>query len=519
MSEHDLGALRRAAIASGDPAAVCRWRLAASRAGEELWPVPGDLVMLEAGAVVRVVRVDEMAGGPPRVVALAEAPLALPAAGWRVVGPHRPAVLLSEEELARRLQEDLPDAAGPRGVETLLELARRGAREAVDVALDLLPRLDDAREDVEPLRAALSALLRGRPPGEVEVALLRRPREARDALELPALAASAPDPAAARDVLDRLAALPPADAARAARRAGRWLVGAGGPAFATAEARAEVARLAREHPDLGVRRALFAHAAAPLVPEALAAAALGSADPAVRAAAARVLLRRGAGAPVWARVAAEGDLGVLAVALEEAPGAPPAAAIERALACAADRADGADLERVALARVAELDASEALPLLAPWLDGGRGRGLAEAALTAGLLGETGAPAAEALLDRARADEALQPVVLEALARLAPGLADAALDAWGADLLRAGPWAEEAALTAGLLLGRGVEPGELLGRLALAPPRGLLRRARLLDAAAAATTAADRALGARLTRGLPPSPPARFRALLRAPAGA
>lgn len=519
MSEHDLGALRRAAIAGGDPAAVFRWRVAAARAGEASWPAPGDLVMLEAGALVRALRVDEAADGPPRVVALDAAGAAAPLpSGWRVVAPHRPAVLLSDEELRRRLQEDLPHAAAPRAVETLLELARRGPREAVDVALDLLPRLDGSGDDdLEPLRGALSALLRCRPPGEVEVALLRRPRDAREALELPGLAGSAADPAEARDVLDRLAALPPAEAARAARVAGRWLVGAGGPAFASAEARARVAQLAREHPDLGARRALFVHAAAALVAEELAAAALGSADAAVRAAAARALLRRGAAGPVWAHLEAEAAPAVLLAALDEAPGAPPAAVLARALARAADEDDPA-LERAALARAAELDAAAALPLLAPWLDGARARGRADAALAAGLLGEEAAPAAEALLERARADEALQPVVLEALARVAPDLGGEALDAWGADLLRGGLWAEEAALTAGLLLGR-VEPGELLGRLALAPPRGLARRARLLDAAAAAATATDRALAARLTRGLPPTPPARFRGLLRAPAGA
>lgn len=521
----DLPTLLRAAThgadgQGGDARAVYRWRVAAVRAGLDLWPVPGDLVVLGAdGQQGRVVEVEETAAGPPRVIALAADGVAARGGAWRVVGPHRPAVLLGEEELRRRLAEDVAHPTGPRAHETLVELARRGPREAVDVALDLVPRLDDEeRGRRDDLRQALSALLRSRPPGEVEVALLRRPREGRELLELPALAASAPDPAAASDVLERLQALPPADAALVVRRAGRWLTGTGGPGFVSGEVRERVARLAREHPDLGVRRALFVHAAAPLIAEGLVEAALRSVDASVRAAAAAELLRRGHAAPVWARAADEDDPSVLLALLarsEQVGAAPPRDVLERALALAAGARDAlaAALEAAALKRTPELEAGAAVDLLAPFVQGDGGRSVAEAVLAAGLCGHGAAELAPALLDRARADEALQPVVLEALARLDPSLAEGALDAWGADLLRAGPWAEEAALTAGLLLHRGVDPAELLGRLSIDPPQGLARRARLLDVAAAPPPR-DRALAARLVRALPPARPARFREVAR-----
>lgn len=522
MSDPDTLALLRAAVhgadgQGGDLRAVYRWRVAAVRAGVDLWPVPGDLVALDAaspaeGRQGRVLEVDLRAAGPPQVIALADDGVAGRGGAWRVVGPHRPAVLLGEEELRRRLAEDRAHPAGARAIETLLELARRGPREAVDVALDLIPHLDDAGDE---LRQALSALLRSRPPGEVEVALLRRPRDGRELLELPALAASAPDAAAARDVLDDLEGLPAAAAARVVRRAGRWLAGAGGPGFVAGEVRERLAALSREHPDLGVRRALFVHAAAPLTPLPLVEAALASVDAAVRAAAMTELLRRDQPGPVWERARAEAEASVLLAALtrsEQAGVTPPLEVLERALACA--RAPGAvaqGLERAALRRAAELSAAEVGDLLAPWLDGRRPGAQAEAVLAAGLARREPDPdLAGALLERARERDGLQPVVLEALARLDPALAEDALDAWGADLLRAGPWAEEAALLAGLLLGRGVDPAELLARLAIDPPRDLARRARLLDAAAFAGPY-ERALAARLVRALPPARPARFRA--------
>ncbi len=532
MIDPDLPTLQRAAVhgtdgQGGDARAVYRWRVAAVRAGLDLWPVAGDLVVLGDGRQGRVLAAEETAAGPPRVVALADDGVAARGGAWRVVGPHRPAVLLGEDELRARLAEDLAHPTWARAHETLLELARRGPRHAVDVALDLIPRLDDDERSTYPgddLRQALSALLRSRPPGEVEVALLRRPREERELIELPALAASAPDAAAARDVLDRLEALPPAAAALVVRRAGRWLTGTGGPGFLGGEVRTRVATLAREHADLEVRRALFAYAAAPLIPEELVEAALRSAAPGVRAAAGVELLRRKRPEPVWARAAEEDDAPTLLAivarsARSDQEGAtPPRDVLERALAVALDDPQGAAsavLEAAALERAAELD--DGVELLAGYLAGRPARSVAEAALSLGLCGP--GPAADlagSLLERARDDDALQPVVLEALARLDPPLAEEALDAWGADLLRAGPWAEEAALTAGLLLGRGVDPGELLARLSLDPPHGLSRRARLLDVAAAAQPH-HRALAARLVRALPPGRPARFRQIAGEPA--
>lgn len=520
MIDPDLPTLQRAAVhgadgQGGDARAVYRWRVAAVRAGLDLWPVAGDLVALADGRQGRVLDVQETAAGPPRVVAVADDGVAARGGAWRVVTPHRPAVLLGEEELRRRLAEDLADPAGARSHETLLELARRGMREAVDVALDLVPRLDDEERTPgrrDDLRQALSALLRSRPPGEVEVALLRRPREGRELLELPALAATAPDEAAARDVLDRLEALPPAQAAVVVARAGRWLVGAGGPGFMIGAHRERVAALSREHPDLGVRRALFVHAAAPLIPEGLVEAALKSAAPAVRAAAGAELLRRRRAEPVWARAAEEDAAETLLALLarsEQAGVTPPRAVLERALAVAAREAGevARALEAAAIGRIPEVEGG--VELLAPFLDPGRGRSIADAVLAAGLCGGPAAELAPRLLELAREDEGLQPVVLEALTRLDPSLAEGALDAWGADLLRAGPWAEEAALTAGLLLGRGVDPGELLARLSIDPPRDLARRARLLDVAAVAPPQ-HRALAARLVRGLPPVRPRRYR---------
>jgi hypothetical protein len=528
--ELDLETLRRAAVqgadgGASDPRAVYRWRVAAVRAGFDLWPQPGDGVVVDGGAAVladgRVLAVEESAAGPARVRALLSSGAVVePLPGtWRVVGPHRPAVLLGEEELRRRLEEDLPHAGEERGVETLLEVARRGWREAVEVALDLIPQLDQG--ELDPLRAALSALLRCRPPGEVEVALLRRPREQRDLLELPALAASAPDADAAKDVLDRLEALPPATAARVVGRARRWLVGAGGPGFVAALLRERVGALSREHPDLHARRALFVHAAAPLTREDLVAAALASADPTVRAASAAELLRRGVTAPVWARARREDDLGVLSTILarsEQAGAAPPHDVLQHVLERASAPGEpAAALERLALRRLPELeDVAAARELVRPWLDGRRSGSTADALWAAGLTG--GDDAAELVLERARESDALQAVALEALARLGGPLAEDALDAWGAALLRGSPCHEEVALTAGLLLGRGVDVLDLLSHFAVDPPRGPLRRARLLDVTTVGARggAAERAFAQRLLRGAPPARQQRFRAQEGAP---
>jgi hypothetical protein len=506
VTEPDLLTLRRAAVlAAGDPRAVYRWRVAAAFAGLDLLPRPGDEVTLADGRRGRVLHVLEEAAGS-FVSMLVEGGGTFDPS-WRVTGPHRPALLLGEEELRRRLHDDegplRGSGADERACETLHELARRAPREAVDVALDALPLLD--RDPQGPLRGALAALLRCRPPGEVEVALLRRPRDdAWEALELTALAGSAPDEATALDTLERLLASP--RAVDLARRAGRWLVGAGGPGFVAAAVRERVGAAAREHPSLEVRRALFVHAAAPLQPDALVEAALASADATVRAAAAAELLRRGAPGPVWARAADEEDPAPLLAALERSEATPPLPVLRAALERARE-GDAADpgrhaLEREALRRVPELDdAAAALDLLRPWLDGELdpvlARGVADALWAAGLVG---APeAADAVLERARELERLAPVALEALVRLGGPLAETALDAWGADLLRAGAWGEEVALLAGLLLGRPVDLQDLAARFVLDPPRGPVRAARAHDVAAALARAGDREGQARLLR--------------------
>ena len=75
-ADPDLETLRRAAVqvaegGAADPRAVYRWRVAAVRAGFDLWPLPGDGAVVDGGGANltdgRVLAVEESASGPARV--------------------------------------------------------------------------------------------------------------------------------------------------------------------------------------------------------------------------------------------------------------------------------------------------------------------------------------------------------------------------------------------------------------------------------------------------------------------
>ncbi|RMG06939.1 MAG: hypothetical protein D6731_24755 [Planctomycetota bacterium] len=515
MMDAELLRQRRAAeVAFDDPKPLYRFRVAALLAGEPLRCVPGDRVQVgdEEGRVLRV----EESFEHPELVSVRffsdERIERVDPSALKIVAPHRPGVLLGEDELAARLEEELQDAAEPRGLETLAEAARRRVKDAIPLVVPLFEQVETASGDA--LRRALTQVLRSRPHGEVEVAFRHlevHPAD-EDLLELPVLCATATDADHAKEVLDRLEALPPEIAVRVIRRAGKGLIGAGGPAFASAAARERVASLAREHPSREVRIALFVAAAAALVQEEELLAALGSDTPSVRGAALAELTRRGRGDAALAHLAHEADAGNVARVLAEAPGPVPLAQLARLL----ERAGGEAPELLVptLLRLAEHSGEEAGELLAPWIRDGRGEGLGAALWCAGLLS---APSVGAEVLARLCDGSLGPaargLAVEALARLGHEAAAGACDAWGSEFLAQGTWGEELVDSLGLLLGQRVDAGELLGRYLVADPSGPARRARALDAAAALLDAGEvgaASFAKRLCRARPSL--ARFRAL-------
>jgi len=514
----ELIRLRRGAAQSQDPKAHYRFRVDALRAGFPVRCQPGDRVRVGDGEA-RVVGVSETAG-PPRVVVRAgdgaeqvldEEP--------KIAKPHRPAVLLGEAELIKRFEADLDRPGSARLAETAAEVARRGMKEGIPVGLRLLARLD--APPAPALHQSLTALFKSRPPGEVEVDL-RHADASGPRVELPALAASVTDVGEAREVLDRLEALEPADAKHVVEVCGRWLVGLGGPGFVDADVRGRVAALARTHPDADVRRALFVNAAKALVEESLLEGALGSEDAVVREAAAAELLRRGKADPVWAHLRQEAGVDVTLAILrlaDDAPGVAPVDLLARwlELADATEGPAGEELRERALLRAAECrDREPALALLEPWVAGEKEPGLGAAVWAAGLLGtkETGDRLLRLVYARAAALDAkiVTALALEALARLEHPRALEALDAWGVDVLKAGTWAEEIVDTVGLVLRQPQDAQDLLNRFVLDPPKHPARRARPLEIARALLAQDQTNVALRVARDYLPSRLERFEAL-------
>lgn len=482
MNDPELLRQRKAAEAEpSDPRPHYRYRVLALKAGAPLRPIPGDQVALDdeddEGLVVRV---REISGGPEEVsVRLGSVTHKVGCDSLKIVSPHRPAVLLGEEELAKRLEEDRADPHDPRAIETLEEVARRRLKEGVPAALDLFAAVEEGPD--ERLRRALTQICRSRPIGELEVELLHRKLSGspRDLASIPLLAAAVSEVDAARELLDRLEGMPYPEAARVAVRCGRNLVGAGGPGFVDAELRERVATLSREHPDHGVRVALFLHAVPVLQSdEILIEKALMSTMGEVRARAISELLRRGRREVALEHLLSDADPLVLRTGALELPGPFPSALLRRCLELG--REDAA-LEEAALLRLPELG-TEGLTELAPWLEAGRKVNLEAAVWAAGLIPAAGQ--GPALLQLLKSIERLDHValVVEALARLAHETAAPALDAWGVALIDAGPWGEEIVDQCGLLLGRRVDGRELMGRYVVHPPQHPIRQARALEAA-------------------------------------
>jgi hypothetical protein len=477
---------RVAEAAPDDPKPLYRYRVLAIKAGADVVPCAGDHVQLldeQADEDALVIRVRELAAGPQEVsVRQGDKVLTLGSDALRIVSPHRPAVLLGVDELARRLAEDRRDPHGARALETLTEVARRNLKEGIPCAIDLFAHVGEGPD--EALRKALTQVCRSRPFGEIEVELRhRKPNpEDRDLLELPLLAAAATDESTARDVLDRLETMGD-DAAEAAVRCGRNLVGAGGPAFVDADLRARVATLSREHGDSGLRVALFLHAVTVLqTEEVLVEKALRSSRASVRARACEELIRRKRMEPMWEHVAQEEDTLVLGAVLAAIPAPAPLSFVARALK--AGLQDPA-LEQAALLRLPEGDHSgEGVELLAPWLKKTRKTNLDAALWCAGMLGDQSA--VPGLLKRLGKLAELERIGIatEALIRLGHESGAPALDAWGVELLESGAWGEELVDTCGVMLGRRVDSRELLGRYVVAPPVHRARRSRALEAAQA-----------------------------------
>lgn len=525
MIHPDLVRLRLGLGLSPDPKALYRYRVDALRLGQRLYPVPGDLVRCEAGDG-RVVAVEEAVAGPlTTTLQLDEGELVeLPSTAVRIAAPHRPAMLLGEDELHKRAEEDADQPEARRALETLEELARREEKEGVNLALRILGELQGPPSDE--LRRALKSLLRSRATAEVEVALRKLDLEGGPLarVELPALLASATDEQIASDTLDRLEDQEPADAVHVVEVAGRWLVGAGGPAFANPDLRERVSAMAREHGDKAVRVALFVQAARALQSDDLLEAALQSDNEDVQAAAANELLRRGRTAPVWSYLEGEKRPSVLLDLLgaaDRTEAVPPLELLRKWLSLAGKRQDASSvqLRQAVFFRLPELtDRAGALETLEPWLSGEREDHLHEAIWAAGLLG--GEDLGERILALAHKSESLplQALALEAMIRLGYEQAGPALDAWGVPILKDGPWGEEVVDVCGLALGRRLDPNELIQRFAIDPPQGAVRRARLLDVALALHARGDESPALRICRDLLPVRWTRYRELVQATQG-
>lgn len=486
MNDPELLRQRRAAGADpSDPRPLYRYRVMVRKAGAPLRPVPGDQVALDdEDEEGRVVRVREVSGGPQEVtVRIGERVVKVQNDALKIVSPHRPAVLLGEDELAKRLEEDVVDPHDPRALETLGEVARRRLKAGIPAAVDLLSAVAAPEEgpDVVLLKL-LTQICRGRPFGEIEVELLHRKlaHDQRDLVAIPALAAAAPDAEAARELLDRFEAMEDHEQARQVVLAcGRNLVGAGGPGFVDAELRERVSTMSREHPDHGVRVALFLHAVPVLQTESvLMEKALPSTRGDVRGCAVAELMRRGKQAAVLAHAADEEDPIALRSVVKVLPAPLPA---ELALRCLKAGRDDAVLEEAALLRLPEIGEA-AVAALAPWLKKSRKTNIEAAVWAAGHLPKeaVGTDLLKLMKKFGRLD--LIALAIEALARMGHEAAAPALDAWGVELIEAGCWGEELVDVCGLLLRRRVDAAELLGRFVVDPPQHPIRASRALEVA-------------------------------------
>lgn len=486
MNDPELLRQRRAAGADpSDPRPLYRYRVMVLKAGAPLRPIPGDQVALDdEDEEGRVVRVREVSGGPQEVsVRIGERVVKVQNDALKIVSPHRPAVLLGEDELAKRLAEDVHDPHDPRALETLGEVARRRLKAGIPVAVDLMSAVAAPEEGPdEALRKVLTQICRGRPFGEIEVELLHRKLayDQSDLISIPPLAAAAPDADAARELLDRFEAMEDHEQARqVALACGRNLVGAGGPGFVDADLRKRVSDLSRQHPDHGVRVALFLHAVPVLQTEdVLLHKALPSARGDVRGRGAAELMRRGRLEPVLTYAADETDPVALRAVLKVLPAPIPA---DLALRCLDAGRNDLALEEATLLRLPEIGEGAAAAL-GPWLKKGRKTNIEAAIWAAGQLSKeaVGADLLKLVGKLRRLD--LIGLAVEALARMGHEAAAPALDAWGVALLEAGCWGEELVDQSGLLLGRRVDASELLGRFVVDPPQHPIRTSRALEVA-------------------------------------
>ena len=486
MNDPELLRQRRAAGTDpSDPRPLYRYRVMVLKAGAPLRPVPGDQVVLDdEDDEGRVVRVREVSGGPQEVtVRVDDRVVKVQNDALKIVSPHRPAVLLGEDELAKRLEEDVQDPHDPRALETLGEVARRRLKAGIPAAVDLMSAVaaPEAGPDVA-LRKVLTQICRGRPFGEIEVELLHRKldHDQRDLIEIPPLAAAAPDAGAAGELLDRFEAMEDYDQARQVVLAcGRNLVGAGGPGFVNAELRERVSTMSREHPDHGVRVALFLHAVPVLqTEEVLMEKALPSTRGDVRGCAVAELMRRGKQSAILTHAASEEDPIALRAVVRVLPAPLPA---DLVLRCLKAGRDDLALEEATLLRLPEIGEG-AVAALAPWLKKSRTTNIEAAVWATGHLPKeaVGADLLKLMSKFGRLD--LIGLAIEALSRMGHEAAAPALDAWGVALIEAGCWGEELVDLCGLLLRRRVDANELLGRFVTDPPQHPIRASRALEVA-------------------------------------
>ncbi|MCA8923667.1 MAG: hypothetical protein KDD82_17775 [Planctomycetes bacterium] len=514
MIHPELKRLRRSA--SSEPRALYRYRTGALRSGFAIPPVPGDRVRV-AGGEGQVVGLEEGLLDVSVTVELADGSRETASGTPPIVTPHRPAALLGDADLARRLEHAWRRPEHPRSLETLEEVARRKHPGGVPAVIKLLGQLESP--PTKELRQALTAVLKSRKPGEVEVVLRGEDAGRVPAVAIAVQAASAVDESAANDVLDRIEALDSESACLAVLRSGRWLVGLGGNGFARSSVRERVSEMTRAHPDHELRVALFVHAARALQSEELLEAALEHSDStAVRHAAAHELMRRGLADAVWRFFASLDDPALLASLLKQAPaaaGSTPTELLERWLGMARDgQGPHAALRAQALIRLAESrDLEAASALLGPWLQHEERAPRAVAMWSVGLLGLQGFTdrVLEIALE-ADDDPGQRGVALEALSRLGHEAIPQALDAWGVQLFRAGAWHAELVDVVALSCGREVDDDDLLRQFELCPPTGAGRRARVLDAGLALAQRGTPEAGKRVLSLYGPSPWARFDSL-------
>lgn len=511
MIHPELKQLRRSA--SSEPRALYRYRVGALRSGFAIPPVPGDRVRMSAGEG-QVLELEEGLLDVAVNVELGDGSRETVNGTPPIVSPHRPAALLGDADLIKRLEHAWRRPDHPRSLETLEEVARRKHPGGVPAVIKLLAELKDA--PTKALRQALTRVLKSRKPGEVEVVLRGEEAGKDPAVALAVRAASAVDESAANDVLDRIESLGSEAACLAVLRSGRWLVGLGGNGFARAGVRDRVSEMTRSHPDHDLRVALFVHAARALQADSLLEAALQQSESdEVRHAAAHELMRRGRAGAVWRFLGQLDDAERIASLLKTAPietGSAPIELLQSWLERAADgKGAHAALRAQALIRVAESrDTEAAQALLEPWLTGDERAPRAVAMWSAGLLELSGFTdrVLEVALE-ADDDPGQRGIALEALSRLGHEAIPQALDAWGVQLFRAGAWHAELVDVVALSCGHDVDHDDLIRQFELCPPQGPGRRARILEAGLALSRRGSPEAGARLLSLYGPSPWARF----------